>query len=131
MEKKFLFQGILLIVFSVNSFSQSYLNINWDDKTVDLETSDHDLQGIFSNHNNREMTEIKYKSLTSTNSGKQAIALEQQSPLMNHSFLSFFFWGRNTSSCICLKFKLSILNLDTSSVTLSIFPTSNRSSSES
>ena len=50
MEKKFLFLGILLIVFSVNSFSQSYLNINWDDKTVDLETSDHDLQGIFSNH---------------------------------------------------------------------------------
>ena len=50
MEKKFLFLGFLLIVFSVNSFSQSYLNINWDDKTVDLETSDHDLQGIFSNH---------------------------------------------------------------------------------
>ena len=50
MEKKFLFLGFLLIVFSVNSFSQSYLNINWDDKTVDLETSDYDLQGIFSNH---------------------------------------------------------------------------------
>ena len=50
MEKKFLFLGFLLIVLSVNSFSQSYLNINWDDKTVDLETSDHDLQGIFSNH---------------------------------------------------------------------------------
>ena len=50
MEKKFLFLRFLLIVLSVNSFSQSYLNINWDDKTVDLETSDHDLQGIFSNH---------------------------------------------------------------------------------
>ena len=50
MEKKNLFLGFLLIVLSVNSFSQSYLNINWDDKTVDLETSDHDLQGIFSNH---------------------------------------------------------------------------------
>ena len=50
MKKKFLYLGFLLIVLSVNSFSQSYLNINWDDKTVDLETSDHDLQGIFSNH---------------------------------------------------------------------------------
>ena len=50
MEKKFLFLGFLLIVLSVNSFSQSYLNINWDDKTGDLKTSDHDLQGIFSNH---------------------------------------------------------------------------------
>jgi len=50
MEKKFLFLGFLLIVFSVNSFSQSYLNINWDDKTGDLKTSNHDLQGIFSNH---------------------------------------------------------------------------------
>ena len=50
MEKKFLFLRFLLIVFSVNSFSQSYLNINWDDKTGDLKTSNHDLQGIFSNH---------------------------------------------------------------------------------
>ena len=50
MEKKFLFLKFLLIVFSVNSFSQSYLNINWDDKTGDLKTSNHDLQGIFSNH---------------------------------------------------------------------------------
>ena len=50
MEKKFLFLGFLLIVLSVNSFSQSYLNINWDDKTGDLKTSNHDLQGIFSNH---------------------------------------------------------------------------------
>ena len=50
MEKKFLFLRFLLIVLSVNSFSQSYLNINWDDKTRDLKTSNHDLQGIFSNH---------------------------------------------------------------------------------
>jgi len=50
MEKKFLFLRFLLIVLSVNSFSQSYLNINWDDKTADLKTSNHDLQGIFSNH---------------------------------------------------------------------------------
>ena len=50
MEKKFLFLRFLLIVLSVNSFSQSYLNINWDDKTGDLKTSNHDLQGIFSNH---------------------------------------------------------------------------------
>jgi len=50
MEKKFLFLRFLLIVLSVNSFSQSYLNINWDDKTGDLKTSNHDLQGVFSNH---------------------------------------------------------------------------------
>tara|TARA_A100000164_G_scaffold360389_1_gene374038 strand:+ start:216 stop:2147 length:1932 start_codon:yes stop_codon:yes gene_type:complete len=50
MEKKFLFLRFLLIVLSVNSFSQSYLNINWDDKTGDLKTSKHDLLGIFSNH---------------------------------------------------------------------------------
>ena len=50
MEKKFLFLRFLLIVLSVNSFSQSYLNINWDDKTGNLKTSNHDLQGIFSNH---------------------------------------------------------------------------------
>ncbi len=50
MEKKFLFLRFLLIVLSVNSFSQTYLNINWDDKTGDLKTSNHDLQGIFSNH---------------------------------------------------------------------------------
>ena len=50
MEKKFLFLRFLLIVLSVNSFSQSYLNINWDDKTRNLKTSNHDLQGIFSNH---------------------------------------------------------------------------------
>ena len=50
MEKKFLFLRFLLIVLSVNSFSQSYLNINWDNKIRDLKTSDDDLQGIFSNH---------------------------------------------------------------------------------
>ena len=50
MEKKFLLLRFLLIVLSVNSFSQSYLNINWDDKTGGLKTSNHDLQGIFSNH---------------------------------------------------------------------------------
>ena len=50
MEKKFLFLRFLLIVLSVNSFSQSYLNINWDDKTGDIKTSNYDLQGIFSNH---------------------------------------------------------------------------------
>ena len=50
MKKKFFLLRFLLILVCLNSFSQSYLNINWDDKTVDLETSDHDLQGIFSNH---------------------------------------------------------------------------------
>ena len=50
MEKKFLLLRFLLIVAFVNSFSQSYLNINWDNNTVDLETSQHDLHGIFSNH---------------------------------------------------------------------------------
>ena len=50
MEKKILLLRFLLIVVSVNSFSQSYLNINWDDKTGDLKTSKHDLLGIFSNH---------------------------------------------------------------------------------
>ena len=50
MEKKILLLRFLLIVFSVNSFSQSYLNINWDDKSRDLKTSTDDLIGIFSNH---------------------------------------------------------------------------------
>ena len=50
MEKKFLLLRFLLIFVCVNSFSQSYLNINWDNKIGDLKTSDHDLQGIFSNH---------------------------------------------------------------------------------
>ena len=50
MEKKNLLLRFLLIVVYVNSFSQSYLNITWDNKTGDLKTSNHDLQGIFSNH---------------------------------------------------------------------------------
>ena len=50
MEKKFLLIRFLLILVCLNSFSQSYLNISWDNKTNDFETSDHDLQGIFSNH---------------------------------------------------------------------------------
>ena len=50
MEKKFLLLRFLLIVLSVNSFSQSYLNINWDNKSRDLKKSSDDLQGIFSNH---------------------------------------------------------------------------------
>ena len=50
MEKKFLLLRFLLIVLSVNSFSQSYLNINWDNKSRDLKKYSHDLQGIFSNH---------------------------------------------------------------------------------
>ena len=50
MEKKFLLLRFLLIIVCLKSFSQSYLNINWDNKTHDFETSDHDLQGIFSNH---------------------------------------------------------------------------------
>ena len=50
MEKKFLLLRFLLILVCLNSFSQSYLNINWDNKIHDFETSDYDLQGIFSNH---------------------------------------------------------------------------------
>ena len=49
MEKKILFSIILIITF-LNSFSQSYKIIDWDDKTVNLKSSDDDLQGIFSNH---------------------------------------------------------------------------------
>ena len=49
MEKKILFTTILIITF-LNSFSQSYKIIDWDDKTVNLKSSDDDLQGIFSNH---------------------------------------------------------------------------------
>jgi len=48
-EKKILFSIILIITF-LNSFSQSYKIIDWDDKTVNLKSSDDDLQGIFSNH---------------------------------------------------------------------------------
>ena len=49
MEKKISFSIILIITF-LNSFSQSYKIIDWDDKTVNLKSSDDDLQGIFSNH---------------------------------------------------------------------------------
>ena len=49
MEKKIFFTIILIITF-LNSFSQSYKIIDWDDKTVNLKSSDDDLQGIFSNH---------------------------------------------------------------------------------
>ena len=50
MKKNFLLLRFLLILVCLNSFSQSYLNISWDNKTHDFETSEHDLQGIFSNH---------------------------------------------------------------------------------
>ena len=49
MEKKIFFTIILIITF-LNSFSQSYKIIDWDDKTVNLKSSNDDLQGIFSNH---------------------------------------------------------------------------------
>ena len=49
MEKKIFFSIILIITF-LNSFSQSYKIIDWDNKTVNLKSSDDDLQGIFSNH---------------------------------------------------------------------------------
>ena len=49
MEKKIFFSIILIITF-LNSFSQSYKIIDWDDKSVNLKSSDDDLQGIFSNH---------------------------------------------------------------------------------
>ena len=50
MKKKFLVLKILLIVSYFNTYSQSYLNIDWDsDKTI-LFPSDNDLYGIFNNH---------------------------------------------------------------------------------
>ena len=49
MQKKIFFSIILIITF-LNSFSQSYKIIDWDNKTVNLKSSDDDLQGIFSNH---------------------------------------------------------------------------------
>ena len=49
MEKKIFFSIILIITF-LNSFSQSYKIIDWDDQTVNLKSSDDNLQGIFSNH---------------------------------------------------------------------------------
>ena len=50
MKKKFLVLKILLIVSNFNTYSQSYLNIDWDsDKTISF-PSDNDLYGIFNNH---------------------------------------------------------------------------------
>ena len=50
MKKKFLVLKILLIVSYFNTYSQSYLNIDWDsDKTISF-PSDNDLYGIFNNH---------------------------------------------------------------------------------
>jgi len=51
MKKKFLVLKILLIVSYFNTYSQSYLNIDWDsDKTILFPSSDNDLYGIFNNH---------------------------------------------------------------------------------
>lgn len=50
MKKKFLVLKILLIVSYFNTYSQSYLNIDWDsNKTISF-PSDNDLYGIFNNH---------------------------------------------------------------------------------
>ena len=50
MKKKFLFLNFILLVFCVNSFSQSYLNIDWSkDKTTSY-SSENELYGIFNNH---------------------------------------------------------------------------------
>ena len=50
MKKKFLFLNFLLVIFCVNSFSQSYLNIDWSkDKTTSY-NSENELYGIFNNH---------------------------------------------------------------------------------
>ena len=50
MKKKFLVLKILLIVSYFNTYSQSYLNIDWDsDKKISF-PSDNDLYGIFNNH---------------------------------------------------------------------------------
>ena len=50
MKKKFLVLKILLIVSYFNTYSQSYLNIDWDsDKTISF-PSDNDLYGIFNNN---------------------------------------------------------------------------------
>ena len=43
MEKKIFFSIILIITF-LNSYSQSYKIIDWDNKTVNLKSSDDDLQ---------------------------------------------------------------------------------------
>ena len=50
MKKKFLMLKILLVVSYYNTYSQSYLNIDWDsDKTISF-PSESDLYGIFNNH---------------------------------------------------------------------------------
>ena len=50
MKKKFLMLKILLVVSYFNTYSQSYLNIDWDsDKTISF-PSESDLYGIFNNH---------------------------------------------------------------------------------
>ena len=50
MKKKILLLKILLIVFCLNSQSQSYLNIEWDNETTILHPSDNELYGVFNNH---------------------------------------------------------------------------------
>ncbi len=47
---RFLLIKFLLVFISSNSFSQSYLNIDWDDTITDLVSSEFDLYGIFNNH---------------------------------------------------------------------------------
>ena len=50
MKKKVLVLKILLVVSYFNTYSQSYLNIDWDsNKTISF-PSDNDLYGIFNNH---------------------------------------------------------------------------------
>ena len=50
MKKKFLVLKILLIVSYFNTYSQSYLNIDWDSNKPISFPSDNDLYGIFNNH---------------------------------------------------------------------------------
>ena len=50
MKKKFLVLKILLIVSYFNTYSQSYLNIDWDSDKTNSFPSDNDLFGIFNNH---------------------------------------------------------------------------------
>ena len=50
MEKTKLLLRFLFILISTNSFSQSYLNIDWDNKKREIVESNENLQGIFSNH---------------------------------------------------------------------------------
>ena len=50
MEKTKLLLRFLFILISINSFSQSYLNIDWDNNKREIVESNENLQGIFSNH---------------------------------------------------------------------------------